>query len=116
SFENPINAVRVAKSLTKRLLVVETPVAAEAGGELDLGAQGARKPQRGAFALIEQIENPSPPAIGSTRISLCPGREALIFLMKRAGFSRVEVVAPPAGACEQLASGKRMMVVGYLPL
>jgi len=112
SFDNPINAIRIAKSLTKSLLIIETPVAPEASGEIDLGAQGSRKQPRGSFALIEQAGGLS--AAGLTGISLCPGREALIFLMKRAGFSRVEIVTPPAGACERLASGKRIMVIGYV--
>ncbi len=114
SFENPINAIRLAKALTKRLLVIETPLAPEASGQIDLAIHGPQKQLRGSFALIDQTEESDPSAAGSVGISLYPGREALIWLMRRLGFSRVEVVTPPADASEQIASGKRLMVVGHV--
>jgi ABC-type polysaccharide/polyol phosphate transport system ATPase subunit/SAM-dependent methyltransferase len=114
SFENPINMFRVARLITKKLLIVETPVAPEAGGEVELGARGARKPVRGAFALVEQGENSSATEVGSTNLALYPGREALLFLLKRVGFSRVEIVPAPLGAAAPLASGARIMVAAYV--
>jgi SAM-dependent methyltransferase len=114
SFENTINTLRVARSMTKRMLIVETPVATESVDGIDVGAPGEQKQFRGAFALLEQGENPSALANGSTRLALYPGREALIFLLKRVGFSRVEIISAPEGAGEPLASGGRIMVAAYV--
>src|SRR5262249_41827220 len=110
SFENPINAVRIAKSMTKKLLIVETPVAPEADGEVDIGVEGVKRQLRGTFALFEQGEETSSPAFGSTKIALYPGREALIFLLNRVGFSRIEIVPAPEVAGDLFTSGKRIMV------
>ena len=40
--------------------------------------------------------------------------QALVWLMHKVGFTRVDRIAPPPGAYEQHASGKRVMVVGYV--
>ncbi|MGE0127982.1 MAG: ATP-binding cassette domain-containing protein [Blastocatellales bacterium] len=114
SFENPINAIRVAKALTKRLLIIETPAPPEASGQIDPAVFGSRKTLHGSIALIDRVEESNPPASGSAAVPLYPGREALIWLMRRLGFSRVEVVTPPVDVCEQLTSGKRIMVVGHV--
>jgi ABC-type polysaccharide/polyol phosphate transport system ATPase subunit/SAM-dependent methyltransferase len=114
SFENPINAIRIATSMTNKLLIVETPVAPEPDGEIEGDVEGVGKRLRGSFGLVDQRENPTAPAFGTTRISLYPGREALLYLLESVGFSRVEVVPPPEGACEPLASGKRVMIAAYM--
>jgi SAM-dependent methyltransferase len=114
SFENPINAIRLARALTKSLLIIETPAPPEASGSIDPAVFGSRKQLHGSIALIDREEEPHPPASDQAPIPLYPGREALIWMMRRIGFSRVEVVAPPPGACDQLASGKRIMAVGHV--
>ncbi len=37
-----------------------------------------------------------------------------MFVLHKVGFTRVERIAPPEGAYEQLASGKRVMVVAHV--
>lgn len=111
SFESPISAIRLAKAFTKRLAIIETPAAPEAGGEIDPAVFGSNKQMRGSIALVDRAEESNPLA---APIQFYPGREALIWMMRRVGFSRVEIVAPAEGACEQLASGKRIMVVGHV--
>jgi ABC-type polysaccharide/polyol phosphate transport system ATPase subunit/SAM-dependent methyltransferase len=114
SLEDPINAIRIARSLTKSALIIETPVAPEVSGQIDWGTYRSHKPLQGSFALIDQSEEIDSPLCSLSGISLCPGRESLIWLMKRLGFSRVEVLPPPEDAYEQLAAGKRIMVIGYV--
>jgi len=54
------------------------------------------------------------PLSSITGLSLIPRLEARLWIMTKLGFSKVEVVRPPADAYEQLAAGRRMMVAGYL--
>jgi len=54
------------------------------------------------------------PLSSITGLSLVPRLEARLWIMTKLGFSKVEVVRPPADAYEQLAAGKRMMMAGYL--
>jgi len=42
-----------------------------------------------------------------------PSLEALMWIMRKIGFRRVELLEPPADAYEQLRYGKRVMVAGY---
>jgi ABC-type polysaccharide/polyol phosphate transport system ATPase subunit/SAM-dependent methyltransferase len=112
--ENPINAIRIARALTRNVLIVETAVAPEVSGQIDWGNHKHQKQLHGSFSLIDQSDERHVPLCSLSGISLCPGRESLIWLMKKLGFSRVEVIPPPAGAFEQLASGKRIMVAGFI--
>ena len=43
-----------------------------------------------------------------------PSLEALLWIMRKIGFSRVEVLPPPDDAYEQLRYGKRVMVAGFV--
>jgi SAM-dependent methyltransferase len=112
--ENPIEAIRIARELTKRMIIIETPVAPELKGQIDWGSSKLQKQLQGSFSLIDQSAEMHTPVCSTTGLSLCPGRETLMWLMKRMGFSRVEIVEPPPNAYEQLSSGKRVMVAGYV--
>jgi hypothetical protein len=46
----------------------------------------------------------------STDIAMYPSTGGLIWTLKRLGFSDVRVLAPPDGAYQQLATGKRVMI------
>ncbi len=109
--ENPIGVLRTAKALTKNLLVIETPVAPEIFGEMDWGSREVHKPLQGSFALLDLTEESKRPLGSLTELSFCPGRESLIWLLQKLGFSSVELVLPAPDAYEQLTSGSRMMVV-----
>ncbi|MBL8186542.1 MAG: ATP-binding cassette domain-containing protein [Acidobacteria bacterium] len=109
--ENPIGVLRTLKALTRHLLILETPVAPEIFGEMDWGSRDVRKQLQGSFALLDLTEE-SKMHVGSlTELSFCPGRESLIWLLRKLGFSSVEIVAPLPEAYEQLVSGSRVMVV-----
>ncbi|MBK8313819.1 MAG: methyltransferase domain-containing protein [Acidobacteria bacterium] len=103
SLENPIAGLRKAAALTKRMLLIETEV-------LSNHTEISRQPQerfKGAFGLIEAPEN-------SGGFSLLPSTESLIWLLKQTGFHRVDVLPPPADACEELKSGNRVFIAAYI--
>ncbi len=112
--EDPIGALRAAKALTKRVLIIETPVAPEITGKIDWGTHRSQKSFHGTFAVMDQSIEKTLPIGSLTDLSLVPGRETLIWLLKRLGFARVEIVPPPADAYEQLATEKRIMVAAYV--
>ncbi|MFN0112770.1 MAG: ATP-binding cassette domain-containing protein [Blastocatellia bacterium] len=109
--ENPIGALRAAKALTKNMLILETPVAPDFSGEMVWGGRGVNKELSGSFALLDQTAA-STLLIGSlTKLSLCPGRETLLWMLDKLGFTDVEIVPVPSGFHEQLVSGSRIMIV-----
>jgi SAM-dependent methyltransferase len=108
--ENPIGVLRAVKALTRRLLIIETLVAPDLKEEIVWDGP-IRKPSQGSFSLLD-LTAESKSLLGSlTELSFCPGRESLIWVLKKLGFSRVELVVPPPNAYEQLASGVRIMIV-----
>lgn len=112
--ENPVGALRLARSLTRRACVIETQVTPNMTGIVDWGSYQFQRPIVGSVAIIDETAETHAPEASTTGICLCPSYEALLWLLLRVGFARVERVAPPAGAYEQLASGKRVMVVAYV--
>ncbi len=112
--ENPIGALRLARALTRRACVIETQVTPNVTGVVDWGAYTFQRHMIGSFALIDETSETHAPEASTTGICLCPSYEALLFVLSKVGFTRVERVTPPADAYEQLASGKRVMVVAYV--
>lgn len=110
--EDPVGLLRAARAITKQVLLIETPIAPEATGQIESGEQA--KPLLGSFALIDQRNEAQLPPDNLTGLGLCPGRAALLGLLKRLGFARVELVPPPPGAVEPLASGKQLMLAAYV--
>lgn len=112
--ENPIGMLRAVKSLTRRVAIIEAQFAPEARGSFDWGGQKYQKQAHGSFAVIDQTIEKETPVGGLSNISLCPGREALLWTMQRLGFARIEILPPPPDAYEQFAKGQRALVAGYL--
>lgn len=113
--ENPVGALRVARGHTRRLCLVETQLAPNISGPTDWGSYRYVKQMLGSFALVDEtrevFDGNREANVGT--ISLFPSLEALLFLMDAVGFDRVEVV-PSDGSNEQLDSGKRAMVAGWV--
>ena len=65
------------------------------------------------LVIIDESEETHGPEASAYGLCLAPSFEALVLMMLRAGFTRVERIAVPIGGYEQLAAGKRVMVVGY---
>jgi tRNA (mo5U34)-methyltransferase len=113
--DNPIAALRLARAVTRGACLVETQVAPNLQGAIDWGCSRARKEFPGTFAVIDESDEVAAgnPEANVTTISLVPSLETLLFVLRAVGFSRVEVVSPPPGAYEQLASGQRVMVAAF---
>ncbi len=112
--ENPVGALRLARALARRACVIETQVTPNMTGVVDWGACTFQRQMVGSFALIDETDETHAPEASTTGICLCPSYEALVFVLHKVGFTRVERIAPPEGAYEQLASGKRVMVVAHV--
>ncbi len=112
--ENPVGALRVAKSLCKQVCIVETQVGPHVSGQLDWGHYEFVKPMMGSFAVIDESHETHGPEMSTLGICLAPSTETLLWIMKKIGFSRVELLKPPQGAYEQIRFGKRVMVAGYI--
>jgi len=114
--ENPMLCLRNVASVTGELCIVETQVIDEVEGETEWGAREWRRPYQGALAVIDEsgeFHSADAEETGSTPVALCPSRTALLFLLKQAGFRKVEIVPPAPGAYEQLARGKRVVCAAY---
>jgi len=113
NLENPIGGLRIAKKLTKKLLLIETQTTAlDLTGRVDSGSHFWGNEMMGIFGIFPGLPEAK---IGSeTDIILYPSPKGLIWILQRLGFSKVEILSPPQDAYEQLASGKRIMVAAYL--
>lgn len=113
--ENPMRALRNISKLTAEMCVVETQVMDEVEGYTEWGAQAWTRPYRGVLAVVDETDefNADNREAGATPLVMCPSPEALKTMLRHAGFRRVEMITPPAGAYEQLARGKRVVCAAY---
>jgi hypothetical protein len=112
--ENPVGALRVARALTRRLCLVETQVVPGLAGWVDYGSYRFVRPLKGSFGIIDETGETHGPEASTTGICLVPSVEALVWIMQRIGFSRVEVLPVPEDGYEQLVHHKRVMVAGWV--
>ena len=112
--ENPVGALRVARALTRRVCVVETQVVPGLTGWVDYGSYRFVRPLKGSFGIIDETGETHGPEASTTGICLVPSVEALVWIMQRIGFSRVEVLPVPEDGYEQLVHRKRVMVAGWV--
>lgn len=112
--ENPVGALRQARALCRNACVVETQVVPGMSGMVDYGSYRFVRPLKGSFGIIDETDDTHGPEASTTGICLVPSVEALLWIMRKIGFARVELLPPPADAYEQLLHGKRVMVVGYV--
>jgi len=111
--ENPVGALRTAAALTQRICLVETQIVPGLTGMVDYGSYRFVRPLKGSFGIIDETEETHGPEASTTGICLVPSLDALMWIMRKIGFSRVDLLPPPADAYEQLRYGKRVMVAGY---
>jgi tRNA (mo5U34)-methyltransferase len=112
--ENPVGALRQARALCRDACVVETQVVPGLSGMVDYGSYRFVRPLKGSFGIIDETDDTHGPEASTTGICLVPSVEALLWIMRKIGFARVDLLPPPADAYEQLLHGKRVMVVGYV--
>jgi SAM-dependent methyltransferase len=112
--ENPVGAMRLARALCRRVCYLETQVVPGISGMVDYGSYQFVRPMMGSFGVIDESLETHGNEAGTTGLCLVPSTEALIYLMGKVGFSRVELLQPPADAYEQILYGKRVMVAAYV--
>lgn len=112
--ENPVGALRVARALTRRLCLVETQVVPGMAGWVDYGSYRFVRPLKGSFGIIDETGETHGPEASTTGICLVPSTEALLWILQRIGFSRVEVLPVPEDGYEQLLHHKRVMVAAWV--
>lgn len=112
--EDPVGALRVARSLCKGVCLVETQVVPNMSGPVDWGSYEFVKPLKGVFGIIDETYELHGPEMSITGVCLAPSTEGLLWIMEAIGFRDVHVVKPPDGAYEQHRYGKRVMVAGYV--
>ena len=111
--ENPMLCLRNLSAVTSHALVLETQVIDEIEGLTEWGSRQWTQPYRGVLAVIDESAQfgEGNPEAGATPLATCPSRNALVTMIRHAGFRSVEFVTPPADAYEQLARGKRVVVL-----
>ena len=112
--ENPVLALRRARAVCRGTLIIETQIAPNLSGPLDYGHYKFVKPMMGAFAIVDETEETHGPETSTDGICLVPSYEALVFILSRLGYRRVEKLPVPDGGYEQLRFGKRVMLLAEL--
>lgn len=112
--ENPIGALRQAFALTRHLCVIETQVVPGMSGMVDYGSYRFVRPLKGSFGIIDETDDTHGPEASTLGICLVPSVEAMLWILRKIGFSRAELVPVPDDGYEQLRHGKRVMVAAYV--
>ncbi|MGH6678293.1 MAG: hypothetical protein ACREDL_04990, partial [Bradyrhizobium sp.] len=113
NLENPIGVLRRCRELTKRILLIETQTTIlDLEGAVDSGHSADTNYMHGYFGLF--AGNPDNIDGSASDIVFYPSRKGLCWVLRQLGFARVEILRPPAGAYQQLATGKRVMVAAEL--
>lgn len=113
--ENPMLCLRNLGAVTKELAIVETQVIEEVEGSTEWGAREWTREYQGVLAVIDESAefHTDIRETGGTPMALCPSPKALTFMLRQAGFQRVEILPPPVGAYEQHQRGKRVVCAAY---
>jgi tRNA (mo5U34)-methyltransferase len=113
--ENPMLALRKVAAMTTELCVIETQVADEVEGAAEWGAREWTRPYHGILALIDESGefDAGNRETGASPLATCPSPKALEAMLKHAGFSRIDWIAPPPDAYEQHSRGKRVVCAAY---
>jgi ubiquinone/menaquinone biosynthesis C-methylase UbiE len=113
--EDPMLCLRQVAAVTGELCVVETQVVDEVEGVAEWGSREWQRPYQGILALIDETGefDAGIRETGMTPMATCPSPKALRFMLRQAGFRRVEQIPPHAGAYEQHARGKRVVYAAW---
>lgn len=112
--ENPVGALRIARALCKRLCLIETQIVPGQSGWVDYGSYRYVRPLMGSFGIIDETRDTHGPEASTTGICLVPSLEALLWILDKIGFARVEVLPVPEDGYEQLLHHKRVMVAAWV--
>lgn len=110
NLENPIGALRRCREMTKRVLLIETQCTIlNLEGAVDSGHHTATNYMHGYWGVF--AGNPENIDGSASDIVFYPSPKGLTWVLQRLGFKHVEILKPPPGAYQQLATGKRIMVM-----
>jgi hypothetical protein len=112
--ENPVRALRLARAVTRRTLLIESQVVPHMAGIVDWGAHQFQRHMVGNFGIVDETDERHAPEAGVRGICLAPSIPALDWLLRRVGFARVERLQPPADGYEQLVGQKRAMFAAHV--
>jgi len=112
--ENPVRVLRLARAITRKVLVIETQVVPHMSGIVDWGSWRFQRHMVGAFGIIDETEETHASEASVHGICLAPSIETLEWLLKRVGFDRVERLMPPPDGYEQLVAHKRAMFAAHV--
>lgn len=113
--EDPMLCLRQVAAVTAEMCIIETQVVDEVDGATEWGAREWQRPYQGIVALIDETPefDNGGRETGVTPMATCPSPKALRFMLRQAGFRRVEQVQAHEGAYEQHARGKRVVYVAW---
>jgi tRNA (mo5U34)-methyltransferase len=116
--ENPIGAIRVARNLARRLVVVETQLTAqEAPVRVGAGQSGVFEEVAGHWAALyepphEQMDEGNLLSSYGGVVSLIPNRPALLEAMSVAGLTNVRMLDVASDLNRQYVEGHRGIAIG----
>ena len=113
--EDPMRCLRQVAAVTGEMCVIETQVVDEVDGFAEWGSREWTRPYAGIIAVIDETPefDTGIRETGVSPMATCPSPKALRYMLKQAGFARVEMITPPPGAYEQHARGKRVVCAAY---
>ena len=112
--ENPIGALRTCRALCRDICVIETQIVPGMTGHVDYGSYQYVKELKGSFGIVDETDETHGPEASITGICLVPSLDALVWILRKVGFSKVDVLTPPDDAYEQLKFHKRVMVAAQV--
>ena len=83
-------------------------------GVVDYGSYRFGKPIEGSFIIVDETGETHGPEASTLGISVIPSIEALHFILRKVGFSRVEQLPVPDDGYEQLRYGKRVVLAAWV--
>jgi hypothetical protein len=112
--ENPERAQRLARAVTRRVLLIESQVVPHMSGVVDWGSWRFQRHLVGNFGIVDETEEIHAPEAAIRGICLAPSLATLEWLLKRVGFARVERLLAPADGHEPLVGHKRAMFAAHV--
>jgi tRNA (mo5U34)-methyltransferase len=112
--ENPVRVLRLARAVTRKVMLIESQVVPHMSGIVDWGSWRFQRHMVGAFGIIDETEETHASEASVHGICLAPSIETLEWLLRRVGFKRVERLMPPPDGYEQLVAHKRAMFAAHV--
>jgi tRNA (mo5U34)-methyltransferase len=111
--ENPVGALRIARSLTRGVCIIESQLTRQMKPiTFGFGQSGVYEQSVASFAvLVESDQDGNPRASAGGVMSLIPNRAALLHAATAAGFSKLDIVEPQSRHNRQYRLGDRVVLI-----